>query len=118
METIKLDGSPAQLIADVDEGDEGEPLSIHEPPGGDGDEGDDEEAPTPEELTPAEKEERRQLIRKIGRYRAIFGKELTDVKTTGLDSMPLAALRDLATDCEFLVGCRRSSKAIRGLFLG
>ena len=32
--------------------------------------------------------------------------------------MTLPALRDLATDCEFLVGCRRSSKAIRGLFLG
>ena len=40
------------------------------------------------------------------------------MKTTGLDSMTLPALRDLATDCEFLVGCRRSSKAIRGLFLG
>ena len=121
METIKLDSSPAQLLAaDADgDGDDGEPVSIHEPPGGDGDDGDDEEAPAvPEELTPAEKEERRQLIRKIGRYRAIFGKELTDVKTTGLDSMTLPALRDLATDCEFLVGCRRSSKAIRGLFLG
>ncbi len=50
-----------------------------------------------------EKEERRQLIRKIGRYRAIFGKELTDVKTTGLDVMPLASLRDLATDVELHV---------------
>ena len=120
-EEIRLEGSPAQLIAaDAgDEGDDGEPVSIHEPPADDDDEGDDEEAPAvPEQLTPAEKEERRQLIRKVGRYRAIFGKELSDVKTTGLDSMTLPALRDLATDCEFLVGCRRSSKAIRGLFLG
>jgi hypothetical protein len=57
-------------------------------------------------------------LRKIGRYRAIFGKELTDVKTTGLDSMPLASLKDLATDVEFLVGTRRSARAVRGLFIG
>ena len=96
------------------------PVSIHGPSEGDADdEGNDEEAAqTPEELTPAEKETRRQLIRKISRYRAIFGKELTDITTTGLDTMPLAALQDLATDVEFLVGTRRSAKAVRGLFLG
>ena len=43
---------------------------------------------------------------------------MTDITTTGLDKMPLAALQDLATDVEFLVGTRRSSKAVRGLFLG
>ena len=32
--------------------------------------------------------------------------------------MTLSALRDLATDVEFLVGTRRSAKAVRGLFLG
>ena len=32
--------------------------------------------------------------------------------------MPLAALQDLATDVEFLVGTRRSAKAVRGIFLG
>ena len=85
-EEIRLEGSPAQLLAaDGDEGDD-EAVHFHEP-ADDGDEGDDEEAPAvPEELTPAEKEERRVLIRKIGRYRAIFGKELTDVKTTGRDA--------------------------------
>ena len=118
MEEIKLEGSPAQLLAAEDEGDEGEPVSIHEPADDDGEDDPEEAAAVPEELTPEQREERRQLIRKIGRYRAIFGKELSDVKTTGLDSMPLASLKDLATDCEFLVGCRRSSKAIRGLFLG
>jgi len=117
MEEIKLEGSPAQLLA-AEDADDDEPVSIHEPPEGDDEDAPEEAAQTPEELTPAEKEDRRQLIRKIGRYKAIFGKELTDVKTTGLDSMPLASLKDLATDCEFLVGCRRSSKAIRGLFLG
>ena len=118
METIKLESSPAQLLATEDEGDEGEPVSIHEPADDDGEDDPEEAAAVPEELTPEQREERRQLIRKIGRYRAIFGKELSDVKTKGLDSMPLASLKDLATDCEFLVGCRRSSKAIRGLFLG
>ena len=118
MEEIKLEGSPAQLlVSDAD--DECEPVSIHEPPADDADDDDAEEAPpVPEELTPEERETRRQLIRKISRYRAIFGKELTDITTTGLDKMPLAALQDLATDVEFLVGTRRSARAVRGLFLG
>ena len=32
--------------------------------------------------------------------------------------MPLASLRDLATDVQFLIGTRRSAKDVRGLFLG
>ena len=69
MEEIKLASSPAQLIAeDADEGDDGEPVSIHEPPADANDEDNDEQAPAvPEELTPAEKEERRQLIRRVSR---------------------------------------------------
>ena len=120
METIKLDGSPAQLIAaDGDEGDDA-PVNIHEPPEGDGDEGDDAEqaAQTPEQLTPEEKEIRRQLIRKISRYRSLFKAELADISTSGLDTMTLESLQDLQRDCEFLVGTRRSAKAVRGLFLG
>ena len=104
------EGSPAQLLA-ADADDEGDdaPVSIHEP-ADDDDEDDAEQAPpTPEQLTPEEKEERRKLIRKIGRYQALFGKDLTDITTTGLDSMTLAALRDLATDVEFLVGTRHSA---------
>ena len=101
MEEIKLEGSPAQLlVADADDEGDDEPVRFHEPPADDVDEDDAEQAasPVPEEMTPEQKEERRQLIRKIGRYRAIFGKDLTDIKTTGLDVMSLAALRDLATD--------------------
>ena len=108
MEEIKLEGSPAQVLAADDEGDD-EAVHIHEPPAG-ADEGDDEEAPAvPEELTPAEREERRQLIRKIGRYKTIFGKELTDITTTGLDSMPLTSLKDLlyAADQPKRLGRRR-----------
>ena len=58
------------------------------------------------------------MIRKIGRYRALFAKELVDVHTGGLDQMPLDALRDLGRDVEFLVGTRRSAKAVRGMFIG
>jgi hypothetical protein len=32
--------------------------------------------------------------------------------------MPLDALRDLGRDVEFLVGTRRSAKAVRGMFIG
>ena len=44
MEEIKLEGSPAQLLA-ADDGDEGddEAVHIHEPPADDADEGDAEQ---------------------------------------------------------------------------
>ena len=72
MEEIKLEGSPAQLLA-AEDADDDEPVSIHEPPEGDADEDDAEQTPpTPEQLSPEEKEERRQLIRKISRYRSLF----------------------------------------------
>ena len=112
MEDIKLQGSPAQLLAD-------DPAAEETPWPDEPDEATPEQPPEqPEQLSTEEKEERRQLLRKIGRYRAIFAKELTDIQTTGLDTMPLEALRDLATDVEFLVGTRRSAKAVRGMFIG
>ena len=76
-------------------------------------------AKQPEALSPEEKEERRQLLRKIGRYRSLFPKELDDISTTvtGLQTMSMEKLRDLATDVEFLVGTRRSAKAVRGMFI-
>ena len=118
-EVIHLDSSPAELLggspAADDAGSEAEPtqdednddaaseVTIHEPA---------------RQLSAEEKEERRQLIRKVGRYRALFPKELEDIQTGGLDSMPLEALRDLALDVEYMVGTRRSAKAVRGLFIG
>ena len=116
-EVIQLEGSPAELLggavqeddagseaAQGEDGDDaGSQVTIHEPA---------------RQLSAEEKEERRQLIRKIGRYRALFPKELEDIQTTGLDSMPLEQLRDLGQDVEFLVGTRRSAKAVRGLFIG
>jgi hypothetical protein len=119
MEDIKLQGSPAQLLADDDNieqnTDQSAGQNAEQFPDG------PEQFPElqqPEQLSTEQKEERRQLLRKIGRYRAIFAKELTDIQTTGLDTMALEALRDLATDVEFLVGTRRSAKAVRGMFIG
>ena len=81
MEEIKFEGSPAQLLA-ADANDEGddEPVRFHEPPA-DNDEDDyaEQAPPTPEQLTPEERETRRQLIRKVGRYRAPFKAELADI---------------------------------------
>jgi hypothetical protein len=118
-EVIELEGSPAELLggSSAENGTEAEPEAAQQ------DEHDDAASVVsihtpPRQLSPEEKEERRQLIRKIGRYRALFPAELADVQTGGLDSMPLEGLRDLGQDVEFLVGTRRSAKAVRGLFIG
>ena len=119
-EVIQLEGSPADLLGNAPQDDDAgsEPAQEDD----DGQEEDDAVAihtpAVPAQLSVEEKEERRQLIRKVGRYRALFPKELEDIQTTGLDSMPLEALRDLGQDVEFLVGTRRSAKAVRGLFIG
>ena len=65
-----------------------------------------------------EKNERRVLIRKIMRYRALFPTELVDVDLTDLGARPIEELRDIARDVEFLVSTRRSAKAVRGMFIG
>jgi hypothetical protein len=124
-EVIQLDGSPSELLAaaDVGDNDDAEVATQQQDAGAMND--DDDSASAGQEpvrfhevLSDQDKEERRQLIRKIGRYRALFAKELEDIHTGGLDQMPLDALRDLGRDVEFLVGTRRSAKAVRGMFIG
>ena len=121
-EVIQLDGSPSELLAaaDVGENDDAEVTPQQDPTQQQDDDEGGEEEPVRfhEVLSDQDKEERRQLIRKIGRYRALFAKELEDIHTGGLDQMPLDALRDLGRDVEFLVGTRRSAKAVRGMFIG
>ena len=78
----------------------------------------DDDEPEPEALSAEEKEERRQLIRKVGRYRALFAQQLSDINTSNLDVLPLQKLRDLSQDVEFLVATRRSAAACRSLFVG
>jgi hypothetical protein len=68
--------------------------------------------------TEEEKNDRRVLIRKVMRYRALFPTELVDVDLSDLGARPLEELRDIARDVEFLVSTRRSAKAVRGMFIG
>ena len=117
-EVIQLEGSPAELLGGAS-AEENDAESQTEQETGDDDNASQVTIHEPaSQLTPEEKEERRQLIRKVGRYRALFPKELEDIQTGGLDSMTIEQLRDLGQDVEFLVGTRRSAKAVRGLFIG
>ena len=122
-EVIQLDGSPSELLAaaaddDAEVATQQQDVGAMNDDDGSASAGEDEPVRFHEVLSNEDKEERRQLIRKIGRYRALFAKELEDIHTGGLDQMPLDALRDLGRDVEFLVGTRRSAKAVRGMFIG
>jgi hypothetical protein len=80
---------------------------------------DEQEFPVePQQMTPAEKDEARVLKRRIGKYKSLFPQETVDFDQGQLDSLSIDELRDKAKDVEYSVACRRSSKAIRGLFLG
>ena len=72
----------------------------------------------PQQMTPAEKDEARVLKRRIGKYKSLFPQETADFDQGALDSLSIDELRDKAKDVEYVVATRRSSKAIRGLFLG
>ena len=69
-------------------------------------------------MSPAEKDEARVLKRRIGKYKSLFPQETVDFDQGILDSLGIDELRDKAKDVEYVVATRRSSKAIRGLFLG
>ena len=71
-----------------------------------------------QQMTPQEKDEARVLKRRIGKYKSLFPQETVDFDQGALDSLDIESLRDRAKDVEYSVACRRSSKAIRGLFLG
>ena len=72
----------------------------------------------PQQMTPQEKDEARVLKRRIGKYKSLFPQETADFDQGTLDSLSIDELRDKAKDVEYVVATRRSSKAIRGLFLG
>ena len=71
-------------------------------------------------LSEADKLERRATLRRISKYRALFGTECADLdlEPRSLDALLLEDLRDRARDTEFLVSTRRSAAAARGMFLG
>jgi hypothetical protein len=74
----------------------------------------------PETLTPQEKDEKRGIMRRISKYKALFGTECADLDLDprSLDALVLEDLRDRARDTEYLVSTRRSAAAARGMFLG
>jgi len=69
------------------------------------------------ELTSEEQIERRKLLRKIHRYSSLFKNEVKDMPLENAPSLPLAQLRVLSEDVEFMVATRKSSQASRTLFL-
>ena len=71
-----------------------------------------------QQMAPQEKDEARVLKRRIGKYKYLFPQETVDFDQGTLDSLSIDELRDKAKDVEYVVATRRSSKAIRGLFLG
>ena len=75
--------------------------------------------PQPQQMTPAEKDEKRTILRRISKYKAPFGSECADLDLDprALDTLGLSDLRDRARDTEYLVSTRRSAAAMRGMFL-
>ena len=71
-----------------------------------------------QQMTPQEKDEARVLKRRIGKYKSLFPQETVDFDQGNEGSLSIGELRDKAKDVEYVVATRRSSKAIRGLFLG
>ena len=69
------------------------------------------------ELTSEEQIERRKLLRKIHRYSSLFKNEVKDMPLENAPTLPLAQLRVLSEDVEFMVATRKSSQASRTLFL-
>ena len=81
--------------------------------------GDAEEFPAPPML-PADREEARVLKRRVGKYRSLFPGETQDLDLDprSLDALSIDEIRERAKDVEYVVSTRRSSKAVRGMFLG
>ena len=68
-------------------------------------------------MSPAELDERRQLLRKLSRYQTMFKAEVQGLPLSDASSMTLYNLRNLAEDAEFMVATRKCAQASRSLFL-
>ena len=78
-----------------------------------------EEFPAPP-MSPADRDEARVLKRRVGKYRSLFPGETQDLDLDprSLDALSIDEIRERAKDVEYVVSTRRSSKAVRGMFLG
>ena len=74
----------------------------------------------PPPMLPADREEARVLKRRVGKYRSLFPGETQDLDLDprSLDALSIDEIRERAKDVEYVVSTRRSSKAVRGMFLG
>ena len=61
--------------------------------------------------------ERRQLLRKIFRYRTMFKEETADLPISQAPDLNMTQLRSLSDDVEFMVACRRSATQSRRVFI-
>ena len=77
-----------------------------------------QEEPPP--MSPADRDEARVLKRRVGKYRSLFPGETQDLDLDprSLDALSIDEIRERAKDVEYVVSTRRSSKAVRGMFLG
>jgi hypothetical protein len=66
---------------------------------------------------PTVRQQRRVLLRKIGRYRAIFPEEVADCDLEALQHRTNEELETTLADVQFAVETRRSTKQARSLFL-
>ena len=71
-------------------------------------------------MSPADRDEARVLKRRVGKYRSLFPAETQDLDLDprSMDAISIDELRERAKDVEYIVSTRRSSKAVRGMFLG
>jgi len=68
-------------------------------------------------LTDEDKLERRQLLRKLFRYRQTFPSEVSNLPIADAIDFSMDQLRSLVDDTEYLVACRKSVKSSRTMFL-
>ena len=83
----------------------------------------DRDAPPMDEeqyIAPENSHRRRQIIRQISSYKAMFSPHLTDIESTikNLDTLAVFDLELLLCDVQFMVESRQSAKMARGTFLG
>jgi hypothetical protein len=69
------------------------------------------------QISPADDDARRVLLRRIQRYSAVFPDELAGYDLTGLSTMGVPELERCLEDVVFLVESRRTTAQARGLFL-
>lgn len=76
-----------------------------------------DEAREAAQLTPAEEEARRVLLRRIQRYSAVFPEEVAGYDLSQLSTMSPTELERTLEDVVFLVESRRTTAQARGIFL-